>query len=1189
VNEVSDPGGLPQPEESPRHAPQEPGEWVEVAVALPLRQTFTYRNPYQPRPLRLGTQVTVPFGPRVVTGFVVGHPATAPGPVKDVLDVLDADTLLEAEVLELCRWAASYYLSPLGEVLKTALPQGQRASSRRGVRLAPEGERVVAQLRGLTSGGLLDLTALTLDEGERALLLRLAKAGSLGLRALQRDQKLSSRVERLIRAHLLEVGDEVTERDKVPTVRVAFAAGHEADVLPKLARAPAQATLWKKLRHHVEAGVLVEALTPPERTALRAMVGRGAARVEARAPTAVATAEAVEPAPQPILNRPQQEAFEVLTAALSEGFSPFLLQGITGSGKTEVYLRVIAEARRAGKGALVLVPEIALTPQLASRFRARFGDDVAVLHSALPPAERLRAWRRLHAGQVGIALGARSAVFAPLRNLGIVVVDEEHDPSFKQDEGVRYHGRDLALVRARQAAAVAVLGSATPSLESFHNVGQDKYGLLRLPVRAAPGAAERPLPEVEIIDLRRFRVGSDGLLSKPLADAISETIAAGEQVILFLNRRGFATVVLCRACGHVVRCPDCEVSMTFHRGVGRIICHYCGRSEPPPHRCPACNKPGLEHLGIGTERVEAVVRERFPSARVVRLDRDTAGPAGRHDGANRGLESILAQVHAREVDILVGTQMVTKGHDFPGVTLVGVLQPDQGMHLPDFRASERTFQLLEQVAGRAGRADRPGRVLVQTYNPLHAAISALRTHDYEGFALGELEHRQHTGFPPLQRLVAIRIDGPDAALVEKVANDAAERARAAGGDAVRILGPAEAPIPRLRGRVRWQVWLAAPTRRDLVTAAEAAATAPLSGDVRLAVDVDPQRALMSAALKFLIIAGPYEADLVRRAAVAAECEAIAIEAGDSLSGWVSAARPDAIVMTSRSVKARVKDAIDALRALPGGNVPIVMLCDAVEQEEADAAADLAFVRPVAPQAVVEAARGLVQRRRASQVPPPVNAATDGSGSSPHIRAQGFDKPPSSVTRKAPSESRVRALSPDPSAAPSLAPLMVERRRAPSADPNVQRLPAPFARRLSDSIDQLLDAEMEQTLSTVGVFPSAVSRGATEEQTREVPLDFVNTVLADARHVLGNASALIDPSRAGRGGRREGFPAAGELASLSIPLLLGIALQEGVTGRLRVRQSDAEKSVFFEAGRPVLAVSSVVSDRMVSDARPSGHV
>jgi primosomal protein N' (replication factor Y) len=736
---------------------------VEVAVALPLVETFTYRDPRGVRPV-LGTQVVVPFGARMVTGFVVGHCEAAPGPVKDIEEVVGEGPVVDEEILELCRWAASYYLAPLGEVLRGALPQGERAEAARRVRLTEAGQALLAR----EAAGGFGFGSLALDEDDRVLLRRLARARSLGLRALTRaSEEAGARVSRLVEAALVEVGDEV----------------------------------------------------------------RGQRGTRKRKKDLV---EATRAAP-PTLNEHQSRAFEVLAGALGS-YATFVLQGITGSGKTEVYLRLIAEARRAGKGALVLVPEIALTPQLAARFRSRFGDDVAVLHSALPPGQRLAAWRRLRTGEVGIALGARSAVFAPVRALGVVVVDEEHDGSFKQEEGVRYHGRDLAVVRAQKAGAVAVLGSATPSLETYRNVVQERYRRLLLPTRANPSAAARPLPPVEILDLRVRPPGPDGLLSPPLAEAMTAALAAGEQTILFLNRRGFSTLILCRACGHVLRCPHCAVSMTFHRGRNRLLCHYCARTESIPAACPKCRQRTLEGMGMGTEQVESVVRQRFAGARVARLDRDTAD-------AGRGAERLLKQVHDGEVDILVGTQMVTKGHDFEKVTLVGVLHPDQGMHLPDFRAAERTFQLLEQVAGRAGRGERPGRVLVQTYNPQHPAIECLRAHDYEGFVNGELARRQDAQYPPFSRMIAVRLDGPDENQVRAAAAEAAARARAVAATGVRVLGPAEAPIARLRGRTRWQIWLSGPDRAPLARCARAAAEITLPRDLRLAVDVDPQSVL----------------------------------------------------------------------------------------------------------------------------------------------------------------------------------------------------------------------------------------------------------------------------------------------------------------------------------------------------------
>jgi primosomal protein N' (replication factor Y) len=637
------------------------------------------------------------------------------------------------------------------------------------------------------------------------------------------------------------VGDEVQTRKAPPTEAFAVAVAG-ADLDRSSDRLPARATVKRGVFTRIAAsardGVATSELSDRERAHCKALVDAGLVRIEKRAIARAAVTAAAAAASVFTLTEPQRHAVDALTAALTAGFATFVLHGVTGSGKTEVYLRVIAEARAAGRGALVLVPEIALTPQLAARFRARFGEDVAVLHSALPPGERLAAWRRLRAGEVGIAVGARSAVFAPVQNLGVVVVDEEHDSSFKQEEGVRYHGRDLAVVRAQRAGAIAILGSATPALETTYNAARGRFTLLPLPGRATA----RPLPDVEIVDLRRHPPGADGLFSSPLAEGIAAALAAREQVILFLNRRGFSTVVLCRACGHVVRCGNCSVSMTYHRGLGRLVCHYCASTTPVPSRCPACQSPKLERLGMGTERVEAVVRERFPDARVARLDRDTAGARG-PESEGRGLHGVLRRMQAGEIDILVGTQMVTKGHDFAGVTLVGVLQPDQGMHLPDFRAAERTFALLEQVAGRAGRGARPGRVVVQTYNPDHAAIGAVRTHDYDGFARAELALREEADYPPFSRMVALRLDASDPDRAREAAAEAAAAAQAAGGAAVRVRGPAEAPIPRVRGRSRYQVWLAGHERGALMAAARAAAGIKLGGDARLVVDVDPQSVL----------------------------------------------------------------------------------------------------------------------------------------------------------------------------------------------------------------------------------------------------------------------------------------------------------------------------------------------------------
>ena len=830
-------GGAPTTEPLCGPPTDDAGALLEVAVALPVPGTFTYRDPRGDAPAPIGAQVVVPFGARTVTGFVLAR-AGAPVPggtrPRDIEAVVAGEPAFDERMIGFCRWVADYYQAPIGEVLRAALPQGEQATAARAVRITELGRKQLER-----QGSLLA------DAPRVPVLAALAAAGGeLPLRRLERlEPRARHQLPRLAEAGLVEIGDEVQERRRAPTIAIGFAVGADpAAGLPK--RAGAKRAVLAKLLAAAAAGLPVAALTAAERTTLRALVAGGLARVEHRPVAAAAEPPAVQaPARAIELTRAQAAAVEALSAVEGKGFSTFVLHGVTGSGKTEVYLRVIAAVRAAGRGALVLVPEIALTPQLAARFRARFGEDLAVLHSGLPPRERLAAWRRLRAGEVGIALGARSAVFAPVRALGVVVVDEEHDPSFKQEEGVRYHARDLAVVRAQQAGALAILGSATPSLESAHNVARGRFARLALPERATP----RPLPEVTLVDLRRTPPGPDGLLSAPLADAIGATLAAGEQTILFLNRRGFSTVVLCRGCGHVIRCASCVVSMTYHRGRARLLCHYCGRAVPVPELCPVCAAPRLERLGTGTERVEAVIRERFPDARVARLDRDTAGAAPAGPGADvpvRGLEAILARMHAREIDVLVGTQMVTKGHDFPGVTLVGALLPDQNMNLPDFRAAERTFQLLEQVAGRAGRGESPGRVIIQTYAPDHPAIAAVERHDYARFTREELRARYETDYPPYARMIALRLDARDEARVRTAAVDAAEAARSAGGAAVVVRGPAEAPLARLRGRSRWQVWLSshdrAARRRGARAGAEAAAP---RADLRVAIDVDPQSTL----------------------------------------------------------------------------------------------------------------------------------------------------------------------------------------------------------------------------------------------------------------------------------------------------------------------------------------------------------
>ncbi len=615
---------------------------------------------------------------------------------------------------------------------------------------------------------------------------------------------------------------------------VPYAAPAEgaAEALPSLARrARSQHAVLEYLlaRGRIPVEEL-RAAFPSGRAALIALRDRGLALLDEETPLpAGALLDGAVQAPP--LTAEQDEAVEAVCGALG-GYAPFLLHGITGSGKTEVYLHAIARARAAGKGALVLVPEIALTPQLAGRFRARFGSDVALLHSGLSDPERHAEWLRLRSGEARICVGVRSAIFAPVQDLAIVVVDEEHDASFKQEDGPAYQARDLAVVRAKQGAAVCLLGSATPSLESLENARRGRYRLLSLTRRID----DRPLPEVQVVDLARHRPRGEpaaGLLSPPLTAALEDTLAAGRQSILFLNRRGFQTLVVCEACGREERCESCSVSLTYHRRKGVLLCHYCGRRERVTPICPACGGP-RRGVGVGTEQVEAAVRALLPSARVARLDRDAVGSAD-------DVAAILGRFARRELDVLVGTQMVTKGHDFPGVTLVGVVLADTALALPDFRAGERTFQLLTQVAGRAGRGDDPGRVLVQTWNPGSPAIACAAGHDYARFVEGELASREAAGWPPYARLLAVRVEGgevPARACAELLAA-AARPALSAGG--LTLLGPAPAALEKLRDRYRWHLLFRAstvePLRRVHRQLEPVARRPPRGAEVRF--DVDP--------------------------------------------------------------------------------------------------------------------------------------------------------------------------------------------------------------------------------------------------------------------------------------------------------------------------------------------------------------
>jgi primosomal protein N' (replication factor Y) len=745
----------------------------DVAVPVPLGHALTYALPAE-LSVEAGSRVLVELGRKRTLGVVLSVRARRAGDrreLKRVLARVEAEPVLPPELLRFLLELSRYYLAPVGEVLRLALPAVLRSE------LGGLGDESV---RGAKAVGRLVLVARATEARE--------EPGTLRGNA----HKLLA----LLRAS-----------GELPVARLADAFANARDLVGKLEQR-GLVSVHKRERE----------LDP----FFREPVARD------------------EP---PTLNAEQSAAAAAIEEALSrapddEGPRAFLLFGVTGSGKTEVYLRAIAACLARGKGALVLVPEIALTPQLVSRFRARFGDALAVLHSGLGEADRHAMWARLRRGEVTVAIGARSALFAPVPELGLVLVDEEHDGSFKQEEGVRYHARDMALLRAHRAGAVCVLGSATPSLESVDLVRRRKLGELRLPRRASPDAV---LPDVTVVDLRRMGAGPTGhrLLSLPLHRAIEETLARGEQVILFLNRRGFAPSIVCERCGELVTCLACSVALTFHKakhGRGEVRCHYCDYRDAMPELCPGCRAPSLVLEGLGTERLEDAVAEGFPRARVVRLDRDVASGAA--------AEGVLEKMRAREADVLVGTQMVTKGHDLPGVTLVGVINADAALGMPDFRAGERGFSLLVQVAGRAGRADRPGRVLVQTRNPAQPAIAFAKAHDVDGFLAHELRDRAEVGYPPATRLVLVRLDALDEDAVGEAARAVGALARATSPvqkGKVEVLGPAPAPLARLRGRYRYRVVLRSRDRAALreVAVVVARELPRLDHRVRATLDVDP--------------------------------------------------------------------------------------------------------------------------------------------------------------------------------------------------------------------------------------------------------------------------------------------------------------------------------------------------------------
>ena len=804
--------------------------YIRVAVTLPVLHAYTYALPeHLARSCRPGMRVLVPFGRRRVTGFVLSGETDSGGfNIKEILSLLDDHPLFPESEIDFFKWISDYYIFPLGEVIKAALPAGLdrhdvacvfltekgREAAASGA-LTPEENRVASFIAERETCTLkqvkkkADLPRIT------ALLIRMEKQALIRVSAVLKKDGPKARMEKYLS---LGTGErqEIRMSKKRKTILSLVGEKKEVSLTRLRETVPTAPTLIKPL---AAAGYLDIA----ERRVFRDPLG-----------------DPVEPDTPPELTSEQQAVLERVRNHPGKGFRPYLLFGVTGSGKTEIYLRLVQDALDRDRTALVLVPEISLISQTERRFRARFGERVAVIHSSLTKAELLDQWRKIALGRVSIVIGARSAIFAPFEKIGVIVVDEEHDGSYKQESGLRYNARDLAVVRAKLNGCPVILGSATPSVQSYQNVVQERFQLLTLEKRVN----RHPLPDITLVDLKEFKdvKGTDRIISPLLAREIRACLNKGNQTLVFLNRRGFATFPVCRDCGASLPCKYCDVTMTFHKTVNEYRCHLCGFNRPLSVTCPKCGSDKIRPLGFGTQKVEAMLKQMFPDARLARMDQDTTAKKG-------AMVKILRDIRNKNVDIVVGTQMLAKGHDFASITLVGVICADLSLSLPDFRAGERTFQLLAQVAGRAGRGETRGKVVMQTYNPDHFVIETSRAQDFLSFFDNEAPFRKALGYPPFSRMIQLKISGRDnikvswfAARAADILNQLMAVYPKTHQQQILVMGPIEAPIQKISARFRWQILIKSPSASLINKLVKSLIEHPdLSSKtgVSLGVDVDP--------------------------------------------------------------------------------------------------------------------------------------------------------------------------------------------------------------------------------------------------------------------------------------------------------------------------------------------------------------
>jgi primosomal protein N' (replication factor Y) (superfamily II helicase) len=777
--------------------------FCDVALPVPLDMVFTYRVDGQV-PI-VGGRVLVPFRSERLSGVVTAlHDRSPSMQAKPVLQVLDREPVLDDTLMKLAQWIGQYYLAPIGEVVRTMLPLMAEIKRARVYRITETGHEA---LHASATVGSSRRTKQSIDAQmlEYEVLDYLAMSDDV-LESTLRSATGANRklLDNLVRKKWVAREDATGVRDARRTVQIAVlkeVAGklneNQQKIVAMLQESGGRARV-EQIRE-----------LPVPRTTLQTLVKRSIVElVEVPAEFNVAGLKKRGPSHLDFIFNPQQKAaLQAIQSTVNERtFSVSLLHGVTGSGKTAVYLAAMQAVLEAGRSALLMVPEIGLTPAAAANLHQVFGDEVAILHSALSADERAEQWHRIRRGEARIVVGTRSAVFAPVNDLALIVVDEEHDASYKQEETPRYHGRDVAVMRGKLSNAAVVLASATPSVESYHNAETKKYRLLELTERVE----RRPLPEVEVVDMKFDfqQSGEDRIFSRQLIEEVTERLARGEQAMILLNRRGYSSVVLCRSCGETLQCKNCTIALTYHKSGYRMECHYCGYRQAVPKVCPSCSSEYIFFLGAGSEKVEERLHAAFPQARIGRLDRDTVRT--RHD-----FERVLNQFHAGEINLLVGTQMIAKGHDVHGVTMVGVVGADYALGFPDFRAAERTFQLLTQVAGRAGRGETPGKVVLQTYHPDHYAIQFAQRHDYTGFYEKEVRFRRWMHYPPFSALANILVRSDN---LEKALTWTGQIGRwfeTTRNEGLRVLGPSVAPIMRIKRDYRYHFILKGTSREKL--------------------------------------------------------------------------------------------------------------------------------------------------------------------------------------------------------------------------------------------------------------------------------------------------------------------------------------------------------------------------------------